>query len=280
MDTQQREVAEIVESTMHDFLEAMRKREAIILKTEKRTRQIIYIATFSMAFMFILTFYLIYALTNQIEQVVSTTGDKVSVEIKDIAKQVKTNYLADVAGKVDNYYMLLQKNALLLSNTLQHVETITGTFSKNASFMESGLQDTAKTLDNIAKMTEALLPLVERLNTSVASVEKMTGTLVKTAEVIHQSADGSLDVLMENQKNIQEVTKTVAVAAGKVSKEITTISSDIRYFTGDALPRISGLTSELSDLAESLRILTYELRQRPNMLLFGKSAKPGPGENK
>ncbi len=280
MDTQQRELAEIVENIMHDFLKAMQKREVITLKTEKRTRQIIYIATMSMVAMFALIFYSIYSLTNEIEQVVSSTGNKVSLEIKDIAGQVKTNYLEDFTGKANNYYTLLHENALLLSNTLRHIETITGTFSKNARFMESGLQDTAKTLDNIASMTEALLPLVERLNKSMVSVEKMAGTLVKTAEVIHQNADESINVLMENQENIQKITETAATAANKVSKEITTISSDIRYFTGDALPRISNLTLELGDLADSLRVLTYELRQRPNMLLFGKSVKPGPGESK
>ena len=273
-----REVAEIIENAMLHFQNTMAQRSSVIEKAERRSRKIIYGTMVFMMILNIALFYLVYSLKWQAETLIETGGQEINRQVQLLSKQLESDYKQQLAGKIDEYYELLHGNAKLLNQTLDNVETITGTFANNAEFMDSGLKDMAKTMENIEQTTRSLSPMVEELNKSLVSVEKMTGILVKTASTINDTAGQAIETLVSNQQNIQKITVSTAKAAESVGTEVTKIGRDVRHFTGDALPRINTLVMELNALSQALRTLSQEIHKNPNMFLFGKSVPAGPGE--
>ena len=109
--------------------------------------------------------------------------------------------------------------------------------------LESSLGNTARTMENTARLSGELPQLAQRMQRSADAFDRMTNELAHAAT----SASGTLD--------------------------------GAQQFTGTTLPELHQLVSELRDLTGSLRRLSGELEQNPSQLLYGKpAAKLGPGE--
>lgn len=277
-NSEARQIADIMQQAMAQFQTTMEQRSALIARAEQRSRNIIYaILVFALGLNIIL-FYVVYTLSGQFDNTIRSSGEEISSQFQSLSTHLKQQYEQQILQKIQEYYILVNKNANLLNNTLEHVETITATFAANAEFMDSGLKDSAKTMQNIEEVTRNLVPMLAELNKSLVAIEKMTTTLVATANVVQRSTNDVVGTLTTNQEHIQRITQITAQAAEGVAVEVTKIGRDVRHFTGDALPRINTLVIELNSLSAALRQLTQELQTNPNMLLFGKSNPPGPGE--
>jgi phospholipid/cholesterol/gamma-HCH transport system substrate-binding protein len=109
--------------------------------------------------------------------------------------------------------------------------------------LESSLGNTARTMENTARLSGELPQLAQRMQRSADAFDHMTSELAHAAT----SASGTLD--------------------------------GAQQFTSTTLPELHQLVMELRVLTGSLRRLSGELEQNPSALLYGKpAAKRGPGE--
>jgi phospholipid/cholesterol/gamma-HCH transport system substrate-binding protein len=109
--------------------------------------------------------------------------------------------------------------------------------------LESSLGNTARTMENTARLSGELPQLALRMQRSADAFDHMTSELAHAAT----SASGTLD--------------------------------GAQQFTSTTLPELHQLVLELRVLTGSLRRLSGELEQNPSALLYGKpAAKRGPGE--
>jgi phospholipid/cholesterol/gamma-HCH transport system substrate-binding protein len=133
-----------------------------------------------------------------------------------------------------------EDNRRVFKQTLAELQVLTRTLAARSAAIDSSLANAARTMDNTARLTGELPRLVER---------------------IQQSAD-----------RFDRMTSNVAQAG-------TGVRADLRQATGDIVPEVRLLASDLREVTGSLRRFSEQLEQNPSMLLYGTAAtRPGPGE--
>ncbi len=140
-----------------------------------------------------------------------------------------------------------EDNRKSFKKMLADMATLTGALAVRKDAIEASLQGAARTAENTAKASAGLQRLIERLNDSAQSLEKMG------RDVSHASA--------VTGKVMESTGENVSQAANELTLEI------------------SRTLAEMRELSASLRQLSNEVERHPNMLLLGKQpAAPGPGE--
>ena len=133
-----------------------------------------------------------------------------------------------------------EDNRRVFKQTLAELQVLTRTLAARSAAIDSSLANAARTMDNTARLTGELPRLVER---------------------IQQSAD-----------RFDRMTSNVAQAG-------TGVRADLRQATGEIVPDVRLLASDLREVTGSLRRFSEQLEQNPSMLLYGTAAtRPGPGE--
>ena len=142
---------------------------------------------------------------------------------------------------LDNENRAAFKRILVDTSLLMH------SVSEQRSVVATGLMNAAKTAENTARATQQLDPLINRLAKSAVSLEKMG--------------------------------KDVSASSNKVSKTFATMDQGLGKFTGETLPEMNRLLSELGLLSTSLQNLSEQTERNPSSLLWGqRPVAPGPGE--
>jgi phospholipid/cholesterol/gamma-HCH transport system substrate-binding protein len=138
-------------------------------------------------------------------------------------------------------------NRRAFAQTLANLEAVTHTFAQRSRSIDATLSSTARAMENVAKLSDQLSGLVERVQASADRFDSMS------ARVSQASSD---------------VVDTVRGAG-----------ADVHRFTGETLPETRALIGELRGLSASLRRFSDELETNPALLVQGRPpAKPGPGE--
>ncbi len=155
-----------------------------------------------------------------------------------------------------------------LEQTLVHIETITGSVAAGSEDLEQTLADlhtstaqlaarsatlgqavdgAAKTMDNSARVSAELIPLLARVSAGAEAVEDMAQAISKTSQSLTSAVEDS-------------------------RKQVLQLASD-------TAPELNTLLLELGQLADTMRRFLQDLEQNPRMLLLGKpSGRLGPGE--
>lgn len=163
------------------------------------------------------------------------------------------NVLTTVLAKLDRTSsnidaMLSVENQLAVKSALADLAAVMRTIAARKDTLDKGIASAARTLDNSARLTSQLGPVIERIGRSADAVEKMGN-------------------------EASEATRT----AGKT---INSMGADVQRFTGETLPELERLLGELNVLSASLRRLSNQTERNPAGLLFGRSPVPdGPGES-
>lgn len=163
------------------------------------------------------------------------------------------NVLTSVLAKLDSTSsninaILSDENRALFKSTLKDIAVIAGTIAARKDAIDAGMVNAARTLENSARVTAQLGPLIKRMDSGAAAIEKMGDEVAKTS-----------------------------TSAGKT---VNSIGADVKRFTAETLPELERLLGELSVLSASLRRLTEQTERSPAGLLFGRKAVPdGPGES-
>lgn len=143
--------------------------------------------------------------------------------------------------------VLSDENQQTMEETLADVRTLTALLAERAESLGVSLDDMAETARHF-KQTSASLPgLIDRIESTAASLDEMAGEISRTAVTVRET-----------------------VASG---------GADLQGFTGRTLPEITQMARELRIAAENLRRFSEKLERDPGILLHGAPAvRPGPGE--
>ena len=130
-----------------------------------------------------------------------------------------------------------------LQRTIRDLDRVTHVLASRSKDIDSGLANAATTLDNSARASRDLVPLVQQVARSAAAVEHAAAEIARAGA----SARATLD------------------EAGRLG--------------ADALPELQRLLADARALTASLTRVAQELERTPNALVMGRPAPPpGPGE--
>ncbi len=133
-----------------------------------------------------------------------------------------------------------EDNRRAFKQTLAELQVLSRTLAARSAAIDSSLLNTARTMDNTARLSGDLPRLVERMHASADRFDRMSSDLAQAG---------------------------------------TGVRGDLRQATGEILPELRLLASELREVTGSLRRFSEQLEQNPSTLLYGKPvSKMGPGE--
>lgn len=138
---------------------------------------------------------------------------------------------------------------------------------------------------NLRKAT-AILDNVEQLTAALSSqVSSVSAILQDTATVSQNTAQASRNVpaLIERASGALGAVEEAATSIAKVTGEFERLAADsergLQVVAQETLPQLNTTLLEMQQLAEALRRFTQDLKNSPEMLLYGRPPRPpGPGE--
>ena len=164
------------------------------------------------------------------------------------------NVLTAVLAKLDSTSSSINalfsgENQAALKSTLADLASVAHTLAARKVEIDAGITHAARTLENTARTTAHLDPMIDRIQRSAEAVETMGNEVARTS--------------------------------ASTGKTVTAIGSDVKRFTAETMPELERLLGELNALSISLRRLTEQTERNPAGLLFGRRPLPeGPGEEK
>jgi len=164
------------------------------------------------------------------------------------------NVLTTVLAKLDSTSssinaLLSGENQAAFKSTLADLATVAHTIAARKNEIDAGITHAARTLENTARTTAQLDPMIDRIQRGAEAVEKMGDEVARTS-----------------------------ASAGKT---VNSIGADVKRFSAETMPELERLLGELNALSISMRRLTEQTERNPGGLLFGRRPLPeGPGEEK
>ncbi len=162
---------------------------------------------------------------------------------------ILTNVLAKLDGTSNNVNALLSdENRAAVSSALADIATFTHTLAQRSETLDAAIADAARTMQNTARISARIGPTLDRMDDGAEAVERMGNN--------------------------------VAVASASAGKTIDSVGGELQRFTGEVLPELQNMMSEMQVLAASMRRLSEQTERNPSSLIFGTSPVPlGPGES-
>jgi phospholipid/cholesterol/gamma-HCH transport system substrate-binding protein len=140
-----------------------------------------------------------------------------------------------------------EDNRRAVKKTLEDLEVLSRTLAARSATIDSSLANAAHAMESTARLTDQLPRLVQRVEQSAETFDRMSNELARAGA----HASGMFD----------------SARAGA------------QEFSTETLPEVHQLVMELRDLANTLRRVSGDIEKNPGILLHGKPpAKRGPGE--
>ena len=144
--------------------------------------------------------------------------------------------------------MLSEENIARISNTLENLETVTGSISGQS-------QDIATLIVNAREITDSLKVTVDNANGAIAGVDR---NFVQR-----------LPALMDN---LDATVAKMESAAGNADAVIAENRPAIRSFANDGLAQLGPTLAEMRRLVRDLRVLSDRLENKPAQFILGREA--------
>lgn len=163
-------------------------------------------------------------------------------------EDVLTTVLAKLDATSETINKILSDDNLSsFKSTLADLSAVAGTLAANQGAIDAALANAARTFDNTARASAQLGPVVAQVGRSAEAFERMSNE--------------------------------AATASANAGKTVDALGADMKRFTGETLPELERLLSELNVLSASLRRLSEKIEGSPGGLLWGRRpVPPGPGE--
>ncbi len=162
------------------------------------------------------------------------------VEVKAAVRQVQ-----QAAAGIERFLAAPETRGSL-GRVLQNLERLSGTLAANDQAIVEALQQVNVVLRDTADATRRLPAVVEHAGQTLAGFRG-------TAASIHKAVE-NLDGL------------------------IAELRADLRQVTAGPVAQSEPLITELRQATLALRRLAGELERQPNLLIYGRTRPPGPGE--
>lgn len=134
-----------------------------------------------------------------------------------------------------------------MKRILTNMETVTQMLVEQKPAIEAVLKNTGRTLDTSAHAADEVGKLAKRLNQTAGMMETMV--------------------------------TDISAASRSVRATLDDTRQPLRDLSGQTLPELNALASEMRELAVTMKRVGAEIEQQPEMLIFGRSQpRPGPGE--
>jgi len=170
-----------------------------------------------------------------------------------------TKLITGASGFAEDARALIdEENRAELKQILHDLAELTRTLARRSEIVDRGVQDGAKALENIARITgtlDAQAPvLLGNLNRGTAALEGTAGEVSEAGREVARAGRELASMVKENRQNIER-------------------------FTRQGLPEYGALAAELRQLAVQLQRLERQLEREPNSVVLGRYPEPpGPGE--
>jgi phospholipid/cholesterol/gamma-HCH transport system substrate-binding protein len=163
-------------------------------------------------------------------------------------ENVLTNVLANLDRTSNSVNAVLDAdNRAAFKAMLADTAALTHALAAQQGALSAAIAGAARTTGNTARASEQLGPLIERIASSAAAVEKMADEAARAS-----------------------------AAAGRA---VDSVGAGARQLNSETLPELDRLLAELNVLAASMRRLSEQTERDPSSLLQGqRSLRPGPGE--
>lgn len=141
----------------------------------------------------------------------------------------------------------LANRAASIDQTLANLQTISTAFASRSETVGQALDEAARTLQQTARLGSELTPTVARINTSFTALEEMARSVTTTARRLDTVVQGS--------------------------------GRDLQRLANNTVPQLNLALGDLRRLLQTLDRLAQELERDPRSLVFGRQPPaPGPGE--
>jgi len=147
----------------------------------------------------------------------------------------------------------------------KHVTAVTKRLDSILS--DKNIKSISDSLHNISVLTANLAQRSKDLDQAISKLNDTLGN----ARVASKKLPGLIDNAQQTIKTFNEVAGKIGNAAGGVGKT----AAHLRLLA----PQAQNLLQQLSQASNSLNQLLQELKRQPSSVLYGKPARPGPGEH-
>ena len=199
---------------------------------------------------------------------VATNGQKYPViQTKPSLSTRLENILTTVLAKLDatssNIDSLLSReNQLAFKSMLADIAVVAKTIAARKSEIDAGIVNVARTVDNSARATQKLNPIIDKMQPVVDQLNVTITQINKSALAIEKAANEA------------------AIASNSAGKTVESVGANIDGYATETLPEVQRLLTELNELSTSLKHLVEQTERDPASLLRGRSSVPnGPGES-
>lgn len=163
-------------------------------------------------------------------------------------ENVLTTVLANLDRTAANVNAMFDDdNRAAVKKILADTSTVMHTLASQKEAIAQGIASASRTADNAAKASVHLDPMLLRVGDSADAVKAMANE--------------------------------AGLASKSAKKTVDEMGSGVRQFTGETLPEMERLLSDLRTLSSSLHRLSEQTERNPSSLLRGREPVPlGPGE--
>jgi len=156
------------------------------------------------------------------------------------------------------------------------------------------MSNLTETTDNINALTDAeMRASLKRVVANLDDLTKMLSEQKPAIQAVLKSAGTTLESSKLAADEVGKLAKRLNQTAGMMEAMVTDFSATsrslrtglddtrqpLRDLSGQTLPELNALTSELRELASTMKRVGAEIEQKPQVLIFGRGKpKPGPGE--
>lgn len=192
--------------------------------------------------------------------------------------------LTETAGEE---YPVIMSRPSIFSSLDRKLEELMGNLietsaSINAMLNEANRANVARSLENIALLTERIAQQSGKLESIINHLEvtlENTSAASEDFPMLVQQFSHSAESITGMADEIRAVGENLLAASSRIQEAVEASSSDVEEFTGTALPEMVALLNELRIASENLRRASESLVQDPSVLIYGKPPpEPGPGE--
>lgn len=157
--------------------------------------------------------------------------------------------------------------------------------------MDSSVDEGLDTFGKLANQLDRLLDdeSIDGLNETLANLHRFSEALARNTEQVDRVMDNVATMSEQLPDTMMRIDRAL-LAFEDMSRGLETTGADLSQaaekgrdglgrFSEQTLPELDALLLELHQLSGSLRLLSDELSEHPEMLIFGRpEVEPGPGE--
>jgi phospholipid/cholesterol/gamma-HCH transport system substrate-binding protein len=172
----------------------------------------------------------------------------------------------DLSAKFDK--LLSDDNRTAVSQTLSHLDTLSATVANRSESIDRILANLETTTAIITTRTDSIGKSLDNLSLTLQNSARFSADL---APILGRLATGLAAV--------QEAAQTITRTGKGLDTTVQQSRQDLQRIASNTIPQVNRLLYELGQLAEVMQRFSQELERNPRMLIFGKqSGRLGPGE--